>query len=92
MYRCAGIAGVDPGPLTFAELFLMAQARVQLEWGLMSSLMAHLFSLKTGKPASPNLFNPTYKAPPPPKSMKGLRAMFPGIKTVKRRAVKESSE
>jgi len=36
----AGIAGVDPGPLTLRELVLMAEGRVRDEWRRTSVLLA----------------------------------------------------
>ena len=67
-WRLAGIAGVDPGPLTLRELGLMADGRAKFEWGIASSLMALLANLnrdpKRGKPLKPSDFNPFTPAPP----------------------------
>ena len=67
-WRLAGIAGVDPSPLTLRELGLMADGRAKFEWGIASSLMALLANLnrdpKRGKPLKPSDFNPFTPEPP----------------------------
>lgn len=64
IYRCAGIVGIDPGPLTLRELAAMAEARTLADWEHTSSLLAHMLNVRAGKVvSSPNEYNPYKPAP-----------------------------
>ena len=60
--RLAGIAGVNPDPLTLRELAALADARGRFEWEQTASLMALIVNLmrdpKKNKPVKAEDFNP----------------------------------
>ena len=65
----AGIAGVNPDPLTLRELVTLAEARGRFEWEQTASLMALVVNLvrnpKKSKPAKSSDFNPYCVRPKP---------------------------
>lgn len=83
IWRCAGVVGVNPGPLTLRELLAMVEARTQDEWARLSSLMALLANCnrdpKRSKPYQPHDFDPFGRRPEPkPADRAELRAWFLG--------------
>ena len=63
--RLAGIAGVNPDPLTLRELAALADARGRFEWEQTASLMALIVNLmrdpKKNKPVKAEEFQPVYR-------------------------------
>ena len=67
----AGIAGVDPGPLTLRELMWMVDGRREEAWSHTAALMSlqaniHRDRKKRNSPFSPADFHPYLKPEPPP--------------------------
>jgi hypothetical protein len=61
IYRLAGIAGVNPDPLTLRELLWMSEARGEFEWQQTAAVMALHANMNRAKgkpPISPDQFNP----------------------------------
>lgn len=49
IYESAGIAGVDPGPMTLRELLWMSEARGRHEWGQTAFILAKLHNVNCTK-------------------------------------------
>ena len=63
IWQLAGIAGVDPGPLTLRELLWMVDASRQEQWSHTAALMAltanvHRNPKRRSSPYSPTDFHP----------------------------------
>lgn len=71
LWRWAGIAGVDPLPLTAAELYLAARARMESEWAQTAQLLCVLYNANRDTKRRPRPFRPEEFNPLAPRRRQG---------------------
>ncbi len=86
IYQCAGIIGVDPGPLTLRELTIMLEGRQRHDWSVASGLMALVANTqrdpKRSRPLKPSDFDPFAKPNRSPASTAPLKVGVSVLKHV----------
>ena len=87
----AGVAGVDPGPLTLRELFWMAEGRSRDAWNR-TSLLCALIANAHRNPKKGSAFKPANFHPYAAKQKEGLRITADNITVLKDVFVRNSEK
>jgi hypothetical protein len=89
-YELAGVAGIDPGPFTLAELLRMAAGRWDAETGAIAAVLAAAFRPR-GAPAAANPYRPRAETKPPdPSVMADVKAKLfeQGLRDIARKVAR----